>query len=129
MQGFAVRFALNLLGLWLADAVVSGLEIRGVASFVAAGLLLGIVNAVVRPVVVVLTLPFTILTLGLFILVVNAAMLGLVSWLVKGFHLDGFGAALLGSIVVSLTGWLGSSFIGPRGRVERMVIVADARRE
>jgi putative membrane protein len=108
---------------------VSGLEIRGVASFVAAGLLLGIVNAVVRPVVVVLTLPFTILTLGLFILVVNAAMLGLVSWLVKGFELDGFGAAVLGALVVSLTGWLGASFIGPRGRVERMVIVADARRE
>ena len=129
MQGFVVRLALNVLGLWLATAIVPGLRIEGVASFFVAGLLLGIVNAVVRPVVVLLTLPFTVLTLGLFILVINAAMLGLVSWLVKGFDLDGFGAAFLGAIVVGLTGWLGSSFIGPRGRVERMVIVADARRE
>ena len=129
MPGFVIRLALNIVGLWIATAIVPGMEIRGVVSFVAAGLLLGIVNAVIRPIAVLLTLPFTVLTLGLFILVINAAMLGLVSWFVKGFHLDGFGAAFLGAIVVGLVGWLGSSFIGSRGRVERMVIVAEPRRD
>ena len=68
------------------------------------------------------TFPITILTLGLFLLVVNAAMLGLVAWMLDGFVLGGFGPALLGAIIVSLTGWVGSWFIGPRGRVEVMVV-------
>jgi len=127
MPGFLIRLALNVLGLWLATQVVPGIHIEGVLSFLAAGLLLGIVNAVVRPIVVVLTLPFTVLTLGLFILVVNAAMLGLVSWLVKDFQIAGFWAAFFGAIIVGLTGWIGSSFIGPRGRVEVMMIEGHAR--
>jgi putative membrane protein len=90
-----------------------------------AALLLGIVNAVVRPVLILLTLPATILTLGLFLLVINAAMLGLVASLFAGFTIDGFWSALLGSIVVSLTGWTASYFIGPRGRMQ--VIIARGR--
>ena len=67
-------------------------------------LILGIVNAVIRPIIIVLTLPITIFTLGLFLLVINAAMLGLVASLFNGFRVAGFGSAILGSVVVSITG-------------------------
>ncbi len=127
MPGFVIRLTLNVLGLWLASEVVSGMTIHGAGSFLAAGLLLGIVNAVVRPVILLLTLPFTVLTLGLFILVINAGMLGLVAMLLDDFQLDGFGAAFFGAIIVGLTGWIGSSFIGPKGRVEMMVIESGPR--
>jgi putative membrane protein len=127
MPGFLIRLALNILGLWLATETVSGFEITGAGSFIAAGLLLGIVNAIIRPIVLLLTLPFTVLTLGLFILVVNAVMLALVSTLVGDFRIDGFGAAFFGAIIVGLTGWIGSSFIGPRGGVEVMVVQSDRR--
>ncbi len=122
MAGFILRLAISAFGLWLAAKIVPGMTIQGVGTLVGASLLLGIVNAVVRPVAVLLTLPFTILTLGLFLLAVNAAMLGLVAALLDGFALAGFGSALLGSIVVSLTGWVASWYIGPTGRVEILVV-------
>jgi len=71
---------------------------------------------------VILTLPITVLTLGLFLLVINAATLGLVAWMLDNFTIAGFWPALLGAIVVSITGWLASYFIGPRGRVEVIVV-------
>jgi putative membrane protein len=98
------------------------MEIRGSGTLVAAALLLGLVNAVVRPVVVLLTLPFTLVTLGLFLLVVNAAMLGLVAALLDGFRLAGFWPALFGSVIVSLTGGVASAYIGPRGRFEVLIV-------
>lgn len=122
MPGFLVRLFISALGLWLASAVVPGMTIRGGGTLVLAALLLGIVNAVVRPLAVLLTLPLTVLTLGLFLLVVNAAMLGLVAWLLDDFSLAGFGSALLGTIVVGLTAWLASQYIGPQGRIEVLVV-------
>ena len=122
MVGFLVRLAISALGLWLAHEVVPGIEIEGTGTLVAAALLLGIVNALVRPLVLVLTLPITVLTLGLFLLVVNAAMLGLVAALLDGFRISGFGAALLGSIVVGLTSWVASWYVGPRGSFEVLVV-------
>jgi len=126
MPGFLLRVLIVAVGLWLASAIVPGIAVRGAATLLGAALLLGIVNAVVRPVVVVLTLPITILTLGLFLLVVNAAMLGLVAALFDNFTIAGFWSAVLGSLVVSITGWIASWLIGPRGRVE--VMVARERR-
>ncbi len=122
MVGFAIRLAITALGLWLAQRVVPGIEIEGNAALLVAALLLGIVNAVVRPLAVLFTLPITVLTLGLFLLVVNAAMFGLVAALLSGFHVSGFGAALLGSLVVSLTSWVASWYVGPKGRVEVLVV-------
>ncbi len=127
MAGFILRMAISAFGLWLAAKIVPGMEIRGMGSLVGAALLLGFVNAVVRPVAVLLTLPFTILTLGFFLLVVNAAMLGLVAALLDGFALAGIGPALLGSIVVSLTGWVASWYIGPTGRFEILVVESRDR--
>ncbi len=105
---FLLRAAIAAVGLWIATELVSGFAIASPGSLVVAALLLGICNALVRPVLVLLTLPITVLTLGLFLLVVNAAVLALVAWLVPGFTIAGFVPALLGSLVVSFTGWIGS---------------------
>ena len=122
MVGFILRLAISALGLWLSSEIVPGIEITDTGTLVLAALLLGIVNALVRPLAILLTLPITVLTLGLFLLVVNAAMFGLVAALLDGFHVAGFGAALLGSLVVGLTGWVASWYVGPRGRVEVLVV-------
>ena len=105
---FLLRTALSALGLWIATALISGLRIEGPGTLILAALLLGVCNAVVRPLLIVLTLPVTVLTLGLFLLVINAAMLALVAALLPGFTIAGFGAAVLGALVVGLTGWIGS---------------------
>jgi len=122
MPGFLIRMVISAMGLWIASELVPGMEITGMGTLVAAAFLLGIVNAVVRPLIVILTFPITIVTLGLFLLVINAAMLGLVAWLLDGFMLDGFLAAVAGSLVVSATGWFASWYIGPRGRFEILMV-------
>jgi putative membrane protein len=121
MLGFLVRAAIAAIGLWIASQVVSGVSFDNGATLLVAAALLGIVNAFVRPLTILLTLPMLLVTLGLFLLVINAAMLGLVAWLLSGFHLAGFGAAFWSAMIVSVTSWLGSWFIGPRGRVEIIV--------
>jgi putative membrane protein len=123
--GFAIRLAISAFGLWLADRLLAGIQIDGNGTLVVAALLYGVVNAVVRPLAVLFTLPLTVLTLGLFLFVVNAAMFGLVAALLDGFHVASFGSALLGSIVVGLTGWLASWYVGPRGRFEVLVVRRD----
>ncbi len=122
MTGFVLRSLITALGLWLASALVPGVQITGVGTLLGAALLLGLANAVVRPVLVVLTLPITIVTLGLFLLVINAAMLGGVAALLDGFSLGGFFPALFAALIVSATSGVGSWYIGPRGRVELLVI-------
>ena len=92
MMGFIVRFFMVAFGLWLAAQIVPGIEVRSTASVLAAALILGLLNAIVRPIVILLTLPLTIVTLGLFL---------------HGFVVRGFIAALLGSIVVSVISWVG----------------------
>jgi len=122
MRGFLIRAAVVALGLWLASQIVPGVEIRSTGSLIAAALLLGIVNAFVRPILVILTLPITLLTLGLFLLVINGLMVELVSHFLTGFVVVGLGAAILTSIVVTITSWLMSSFIGPQGRIEMVTV-------
>lgn len=127
MPGFLVRTLICMLGLWIASRLVPSLHFAGPGSLLLAAVLLGIVNAVVRPLLVVLTLPITLLTLGAFLLVVNAAMLSLVAALLDGFSLGGFWSALFGSLIVSLTGFVASWWIGPRGSVEVIVVRAEGR--
>ncbi len=122
MTRFVLRAAVAALGLWLASHWVDGIHFADPNALIIAALLLGLVNALVRPLVLLLTLPLTVLSLGLFIFVINAAMLELVAWLLQPrFMLSGFRAALLGAIVVGLAGWVGSWFIGPRPRVSVVV--------
>ena len=118
MRGFLVRGIITALGLWIASALLPGVHSTGVLSILGAGLLLGLVNAIVRPVIVILTLPITIVTLGLFLLVINAMMVGLVSRLMNGFAVDGFLWAAVTAIVVSIVSWSANVFIGSRGHFE-----------
>jgi len=127
MPGFLIRLLINAVGLWLADLIVPGIEISGPITLLFAALLMGIVNALIRPIVVVLTLPLTIVTLGIFLLVINAAMFGLVAWMLSGFVVDGFFSALFGWLIVSLVSALASWFIGPKGRYEVLIIERRGR--
>jgi putative membrane protein len=121
MLGFLIRGLLVALGLWLATAWVHGVSIDSPTTLIIAGLLLGIVNSIVRPIAIVLTLPMTILTLGLFLLVINAGMVALVAWMVPGMHVVGFWAAFWTAVLVSVVSMVGSWFVGGKGKVEVFV--------
>ena len=122
MAGIILRTLIIGLGIWLATYLVPGVSATSTGALIWAAIALGLINAFVRPVLVLLTLPFTILTLGLFLLVLNAGMLNLAGWFVDGFEVVGFWDAVFGAIVVSLVSALCSQFIGPRGRYEVMVV-------
>ncbi len=117
-MGFLIRMGITAAGLWVASELVDGIVVRDASTLAWAAIVLGIVNAVVRPIAVVLTFPFTLVTLGLFLWVINAAMIGLAAWFLDGFQIADFKSALFGAILVSLTGWIGNAFIGERGRFE-----------
>ena len=123
MSRFILRAAVAVLGLWLASQWIDGFRIADQNTLIIAAVLLGVVNALVRPLALLLTLPLTLASLGLFVFVVNAGMLALVARLLPGFTLSGFRAALLGAIVVGLAGWFGSWFIGPRPRPRVAVVI------
>jgi putative membrane protein len=122
MAGFLIRLLVVAAGLWLASELVPGFHAQGGWTLIGAALLLGLVNAVIRPLLVILTLPITVVTLGFFLLVINAAMLGLVALLFDNFTISGFWPAVGGAIILSLTGWLASYFIGPKGRIDIIVV-------
>lgn len=117
MLGFFLRWSINLLALVIADSVMTGIRIDSLEMGILAAGILGIVNAVIRPVAIVLTLPINLVTLGLFTLVINAFMLMLVSKIVPGLVISGFDAAFFGAIIVSLMSWLLNIFVGRDGRV------------
>jgi putative membrane protein len=119
-MGFLLRIVVYTLALLLAAHVVPGIRLESLVSAVVAALVLGLINAVVRPVLVVLTFPITLLTLGLFLLVLNAFCLWLVSVLVSGFHVAGFWPAFWGALLVSLVSWILTALISDSGRV-RMI--------
>jgi putative membrane protein len=120
MMGFLSRLLITALGLWAATLIVPGVHVGGVGNLLVAALVLGLVNAVIRPILLILTLPLTLVTLGLFILVVNGISLALVAWLVPGFYVSGIGSAILGAVVVGLTSWFASTFVGSSGRLEHI---------
>ena len=118
MVGFLLRAAITALGLWVASEIFDGLQFASPSKLVVAAVLLGVVNAFVRPLAFILTLPLTVLSLGLFLLVLNAAMVALVAWMVPGFEISGFWTAVGAALVVSLVSWAASSAIGSNGKVE-----------
>lgn len=105
---FLIRLVISALSLGLAAYTVPGIHVDGALTLVVAAFLMGLVNAFVRPLLIILTLPITILTLGLFLLIVNAATFALVAWMLPGFSIDGFWSALLGWLVVSVVSALAS---------------------
>jgi putative membrane protein len=111
-----VRAIFGALGLWLAWTFVPGVVFTDNASLILAMLLLGVVNVFVRPIVFVLTLPLTVLTLGLFLLIVNAAMIGLVAWALPGFQVHGLVAGVLAAIMTGLASWVGGLILHDQRR-------------
>lgn len=112
MLRFIVQFLVTAAGLWLASRFVPGVAFTDTLSLLLAAVLLGVVNAIVRPILVVLTFPITVITLGLFLLVVNAATIGLVAVLLDGFVVNGLGAGIGAAIVTGVISWLAGAFIG-----------------
>jgi len=118
MMGFLLRAAITALGLWVAAELLSGLSFDSTAKLIVAAIVLGIVNALVRPIAFILTLPITLVTLGLFLLVLNAGMVALVAWIVPGMQISGFWTAVGAALIVSLVSWAASTVIGSRGGIE-----------
>ena len=121
-MGFVLRLIVNAAALWVAAQLVPGIVVAGLTPLLLAALVLGLINAVVRPILLVLTLPLTLMTLGLFIFILNAFCLWLTSRIVSGFVVQSFGAALLGALVVSIVSWLLTAFVSDAGRWRRMDI-------
>ena len=117
MTRFIARVIFAALGLALAAYLLRGVGYDSFVDLLLAALLLGVLNAVVRPILFVLTLPLTIVTLGLFLLVLNAAMIGLVAWMLPGFWVHGFWSGVAAAIITGLASWAGG------------VVIGDAKRE
>ena len=105
---FLVRLIVNAIAFYLIAMYVPGFHVANFAAAIIAALIFGIVNAIVRPIVLLITLPFTIITLGLFVLIVNALMFWLTSWLAPGVRVDGFGPAFIGAMIMMIVSFVTS---------------------
>ncbi len=112
MIRFIIQAVVTMIGLWLSAQVVPGVAFTNTGSLIAAALILGLVNAVVRPFMVIVTFPITIVSLGLFLLVVNAAMIGLTAMFLGGFAVNGLWAGIGAAIVTGVVSWIAGAFIG-----------------
>lgn len=117
MNGILIRWLLLTISIILTSYLVEGIYVASFFSALFAALVLGILNALFRPLLIVITLPINILTLGLFTFVINALLLKMVSGVVPGFYVHGFWSAVFGSLIISLVSWLLSSFVNGRGRI------------
>jgi len=118
MRGLVVRWLVSAAALWLTSRIVRGIVVTGVVPLLFAAITIGVLNAVVRPVILLLTLPLNVLTLGLFTLVINGGMLWMASQVVKGFDVHGLGSAIGGWLLMSLFTFLINLLIGETGRFE-----------
>ena len=118
MKGLIIRWLISAASLLVVSHVVPGFHVQSFMYALLAALFLGILNAVVRPILIILTLPLTIFTLGFFLLIINGFMLWLLSGLIKGIYIESFGSAFLGALILSCIGWLASSMINEQGRVQ-----------
>lgn len=122
MRGLLIRWVILAVAVMLASYLLTGIRVDGFFSALIAAALLAFLNAFFRPILLILTLPINLLSLGLFTFAINAFLLMMVSGVIDGFHVDSFGAGLLGSLIISLVSWLLSSFINDRGQVEYIVM-------
>jgi putative membrane protein len=128
-MGFVVRVVGNAFAIYVVAQIVPGITVESIVAVLGAALVLGLINAVVRPILVVLTLPITLLSLGLFLFVINAFCLWLTSELVKGFEVDGFWSAAVGALVISVVSFALNAFVSDRGRVVVITRRGTAARE
>jgi len=110
VTAFLIRWLVTTIAVFVAVKINIGISCHGAGTLLGASLLLGIINAFVRPILLLLSIPFIIVTMGFFILVVNALMLMLVDQIIPPFHVDGFWSAFFGSIVIGFVSWILSSF-------------------
>jgi putative membrane protein len=122
VPGLLFRWALNAFALWLTSAVVGGISVSGPLPLFFAALVLGILNAVIRPLLLILTLPINLLSLGLFTLVINGAMLELTASVVTGFHVATFWSAVVGALLLSIFSFALNVFVSDRGRIEYIYV-------
>ena len=118
MRGFLIRYAITGVAVLIASQIVPGLEISNVASGIVAVLILSFLNAIIRPILYLLSAPFIVVTLGLFVVMINAGLLLLVSFLVKGFLVSGFWPAVGGAILISLVSMIMNLWISEQGQIE-----------
>jgi putative membrane protein len=111
MTGFLVHWVVLAVAVWVTASVVPGVNVTSWTALAVGALVLGIVNAIVRPVLLILTLPITVLTLGLFYLVVNGLAFALAAALVPDFHIAGWGSAILGALLTSVVSWFIGIFV------------------
>jgi putative membrane protein len=111
MVRFIVQWLVTALGLWLSSVLIAGVEFSSTTVLILAALVLGLINAVIRPILVIITFPITVITLGLFLLVVNAAMIGLASAFFDGFTVSGFWPAIGAAVVTGVVSWIAGAFI------------------
>src|SRR5213595_456512 len=129
MKHFVFRWAITTIAVMVASSIIHGIRYDSVAALIGAALLLGILNAFLRPILLILSPPLIMLTLRIFILIVNGLMLLLIPSLVIGFHDDTFGSAFWGAIVISIVRWLLSAFFrGSDGRVHVLTHHTQIRR-
>jgi len=128
MKGLILRWLILSVAIMVSAHLFTGIHVDGYGSALFAALVLGILNALFRPILFILTLPINVLTLGLFTFVINAVLLLMTSGITGGLVVDGFGSALFGSLIISLVSLLLSSFVSDRGRVESIDIELRRRR-
>lgn len=122
MHGLFLRWLLNAIALWLTSEIISGIHVEGIAALFFAAIVLGIFNAVLRPLLIIITLPINLLTLGLFTFIINGVMLYLTASVVKGFSIEGFGSAVVGALVLSIVSFALNLFIADSGRIEYVYV-------
>ena len=127
MKGLLLRWLILSVAIMVAAYLFPGIQVSGFGSALVAALILGILNAFFRPILIILTLPINVLTLGLFTFVINAFLLMMTSGVTGGLVVDGFGSALLGSLIISVVSWLLSSFINDQGRIQSLDIELRSR--
>lgn len=128
MKGLLLRWFILSIAIMVSAHLFDGIHVDGFGTALFAALVLGILNAFFRPILLILTLPINVLSLGLFTFVINALLLMMTSGIIGGLVVDGFGSALFGSLIISLVSLLLSSFISDRGRIESMDIELRRRR-
>lgn len=114
MARFIVQALAAAFGFWVASRIVPGVHARSVASLIAAGVILGVVNALVRPILIVLTIPLTLLTLGLFLFVVNGITVWITAAFLKGVDVNGLWPAILASVVITVISWFARAVVDVR---------------
>lgn len=127
MRGFLLRWFLNAFALWITSSVLSGIQVTGVKPLLIAALVLGVLNAILRPILLILTIPFLLLSLGLFVFVLNGFLLLLTSSLVSGFYVAGFWSAFFGALLLSFVSYVLNLFLSDRGRIEYVYVERRSR--